>query len=99
MSWLEKKDGCIILTIRVVPRASSDGIAGVLQNDVLKVRIQAPPVEGHANEYLIKYLAKLWKIPRADIDILSGKTGRNKRVRIRKPTADLIRQLTAFDKD
>jgi len=53
------------------------------------VRIHAPPVEGKANAYLIKFLSKHWKIPRASIEILSGKTGRNKRIRILYPTDEL----------
>ena len=81
MACFEERDGCIILNVRVVPRASRDGIQGVLGN-ALKVRIQAPPVEGKANAYLVKFLSKQWNIPRRDIEILSGQTGRNKRLRI-----------------
>ncbi len=88
MSFFEQHDNCIILKVRIVPRASKDGIQGIM-GDALKVRIQAPPVEGKANAYLIKFLSKHWKIPRASIEILSGKTGRNKRIRILYPTDEL----------
>jgi len=88
MSFFEDKDNCIILNVRVVPRASKDAIQGIM-GDALKVRIHAPPVEGKANAYLIKFLSKHWKIPRASIEILSGKTGRNKRIRILYPTDEL----------
>ena len=88
MSFFEDKDNCIILNVRVVPRASKDAIQGIMGN-ALKIRIQAPPIEGKANAHLIKFLSKHWKIPRASIEILSGKTGRNKRIRILYPTDEL----------
>ncbi|MEE9369313.1 MAG: DUF167 family protein [Pontiella sp.] len=88
MAWFEDKGNSIILNIRAVPRSSQDSIQGIY-GDALKIRIQAPPVEGKANTYLIKYLSKEWKIPRAGIEILSGETGRNKRVRISNPSAEL----------
>ena len=96
MSYFEEKDGCIILNVRVVPRASRDGIQG-LMGDALKIRIQAPPVEGKANAYLVKFLSKQWKIPRRDIEILSGETGRNKRLRISNPPDELRAALLSFD--
>jgi uncharacterized protein (TIGR00251 family) len=95
MPYFEEKEECIILTVRVVPRASRDGIQGVL-GDALKIRIMAPPVEGKANTYLVKFLSKLWKVPRANIAILSGETGRNKRLRISNPTDELRKTLLSF---
>lgn len=96
MVCFEEKEGSIVLNVRVVPRASKDSIQGLL-GDALKVRIQAPPVEGKANAHLVKFLSKLWKIPRGNIEILSGETGRNKRLRITNPTAELRKELLSFD--
>ncbi|NLX26654.1 MAG: YggU family protein [Lentisphaerae bacterium] len=93
MDWLEKKGNSIIINVRVVPRATKDGVAGLLGTEALKIRIQAPPVEGKANAYLVKYLSKHWKISRSDIEILSGETGRNKRIRISNPSAALLEEL------
>lgn len=79
MNWMtETKDG-IVLTIRVVPRASKNEITGEL-GDALKIRLQAPPVEGKANKALIQFLADTLDLPRNRISILSGDTGRNKRI-------------------
>ena len=96
MACFEEKNGCIILNVRVVPRATKDAIQGVL-GDALKVRIQAPPVEGKANAYLVKFLSKQWNIPRSNIEILSGETGRNKRLRISNPTDELRKELLSLD--
>ena len=98
MSCFEEKDHCIILNVRVVPRASKNEITGTIGN-ALKVRIQAPPVEGKANAHLIRFLARHWNIPKAQIIILSGETGRNKRISISNPTDELRKELlSAFGK-
>ena len=88
MSWIKEKDGNLVVSLRVIPRASKDGFQGVL-GDALKVRIQAPPVEGKANTYLLRFLSKQWKIPKSTLEILSGETGRNKRVCIQNPPEEL----------
>jgi uncharacterized protein (TIGR00251 family) len=98
MPWFEENGSDLILNIRVVPRASRDGLAG-LMGDALKVRIQAPPVEGKANAYLVKYLAKRWKIPRSSIEILSGETGRNKRLRISNPSDEIRKELLSLENE
>ena len=98
MAWLEEKDGFLILNLRVVPRASKDAIQGRL-GDALKVRIQAPPVEGKANAYLVKFLSKHWKIPRRNIEILTGETGRNKRIRITNPPDELRKELLSISEE
>lgn len=92
MPWLKDKGDCVELTLRIVPRASRNKVEGLL-GDRLKVRIQAPPVEGKANTYLIKFLAKEWKLPRASIELISGDTGRNKRIRIHHPPATFVKNL------
>lgn len=96
MNWLIEKNDQVILSVRVVPRAAKDGIAGMLGTEALKIRIQAPPVEGKANAYLIKYLSKHWKISRASITLLSGETGRNKRIAISNPPAELLQELRSI---
>ncbi len=96
MPWMEERAGYIIVHIRAVPRAANDSIQGVM-GDALKIRIQAPPVDGKANAYLVKFLSKQWKIPRANIELLSGETGRNKRLRISNPSAELRAMLLTIE--
>jgi len=95
MPWFEEKDGDIIINLRIIPRAGKSAIQG-LHGDALKIRIQAPPVEGKANQALVKFLSKHWNIPRSDIKILSGVTGRNKRIRLRHPPDSLKQQLQSI---
>ncbi len=85
----------LVIDIRVQPRASRDGFAEEL-GDRIKLRITAPPVDGKANRHLIALLAKTFKVTKADISIISGETGRNKRIKIRRPAnlPGVIRQYS-----
>jgi uncharacterized protein (TIGR00251 family) len=70
-----------ILQVRVQPRASKNEVVG-WQAGALKVRLTAPPVEGAANAALVAFLAERLDVRRGDIRLLSGDTGRNKRLEI-----------------
>ncbi|MDF9408769.1 DUF167 domain-containing protein [Pelotomaculum isophthalicicum JI] len=76
----EEKDG-VIFKVRVQPRASGNGVAGLFE-DAVKLRLTAPPVEGEANEACRTFLAKLLSVPRSHVEILSGSTGRNKTIKV-----------------
>ena len=84
MRHFEWQDEKLILRIRVQPRSSQEGFAEVL-GDQIKLRINAPPVDGKANAQLVKYLSKLFKVPKNQVTILSGETGRDKRIQISQP--------------
>lgn len=74
----------ILLNIRLQPRASRDEVKG-LQGDAIRIRITAPPVEGKANEYLLRYLAEQFAVPRRQVALLSGSSSRCKRVQVDNP--------------
>lgn len=74
----------LILHCHLQPKAASDDIVG-LHGDRLKLRITAPPVDGKANEHLIKWLGKLFGVPKSQISILQGETGRQKTLLIHSP--------------
>jgi uncharacterized protein (TIGR00251 family) len=69
------------LKIRVIPRAKKTEWGGK-RGDALVVRLQAPPVEGAANEALIKFLAKEFGVRAGDVQIVSGERARDKVVRV-----------------
>lgn len=94
MIKLATKDGRVIFAVRVQPRASKSGVAGELEG-VLKIRLAAPPVEGEANEELIRLLAKLFDAPRQRIEILSGQTSRNKVVSVSGISVDEAERVLA----
>ena len=79
MSWVTETKGGVVLTIHATPRASKSQIQG-LHGDALKIRLQAPPVDGKANETLLEFLAEVLNVPRRQVTLLSGQTSRQKRV-------------------
>ena len=78
------QQGNLLLQLYIQPKASRDQIVG-LHGHELKIAITAPPIDGKANIHLTKYLAKACKVPKGDIDILKGLTGRHKQVLISSP--------------
>ncbi len=76
-----EKDGRLSFTVRVVPRASRSEIVGEFDG-TLRVRLAAPPVEGAANEELIRMLARSFGLPRAAVEIVTGHSSRVKQVRV-----------------
>jgi len=70
-----------IIEIHVQPRASKTEVVG-WYGDAIKIRVAAPPVDGAANEALVRFLAQLLGIPRAGVTVVGGATGRRKRVEI-----------------
>ncbi|NMH64698.1 DUF167 family protein YggU [Shewanella salipaludis] len=80
---VEQQDA-LLLNLYIQPKASRDQIVG-LHGEELKVAITAPPVDGKANAHLSKYLAKAFKVPKSDIQILKGELGRHKQVKIINP--------------
>jgi uncharacterized protein len=81
MDWIKETPKGVLLPVRAVPRASKNEIQGV-HGDALKVRLQAPPVEGKANAALIRFLSDALDIPRSQLSVAFGETGRNKAVLI-----------------
>jgi uncharacterized protein (TIGR00251 family) len=67
--------------VRVQPRASRTELAGI-HGDALRVRLTAPPVDGAANEALIRFLADRLDVPRAAVRLEAGAAGRSKLVAI-----------------
>ena len=88
----------VTLTIHVQPRASKNAVL-YLTDGSLKVRITAPPVDGAANEALVKYLAETFSVSRSQVEIISGLTGRQKIVRVQGISEqDLTRVLNEGSK-
>ncbi|MBF0516619.1 MAG: DUF167 domain-containing protein [Nitrospirae bacterium] len=86
MTFYRKTPTGILLSVRVITRASKTEIAGISNNE-LKVKLTAAPVDGQANRMLIdtiyKHIAKTQgKINKSDITILKGETSKSKQIAI-----------------
>ena len=92
--WLRvAADGRITLTLHIQPGAKKTEFAG-LHGDALKIRLAAPPVDGKANEALVKFIATTLHLPKSSVTLKSGQTSRRKVLEITGATAESVAQLT-----
>jgi uncharacterized protein (TIGR00251 family) len=81
--------------VKVQPRARKNAITGEV-GDAMKLALTAPPVDGRANEACIEFFVNVLKVPRSSVTIASGKTSRNKVIRVAGMAADEIRKRLAI---
>lgn len=81
--WYRRDGENIILTLHVQPGAKRSEIAG-LHGDALKIRLSAPPVEGRANEALLKFIAKLFDVPLRQVELKRGEQSRHKVILVQR---------------
>lgn len=91
---LEVRGTTVRLTVHVQPRASRSEIVG-LHGAALKVRLQAPPVDGAANDALVALLAERLGVPRRSVRVVAGATSRAKMVEVDGTTEAVVRALLA----
>ncbi len=87
-----ERDGALVFTVRVVPRAARSQVAGE-HDGALRVRVAAPPVDGAANEELVRTLARALNVPARDVLITSGHSSKLKQVRVLNATRERLEQL------
>ena len=80
--WYRTSGDCITLVLHVQPGAKQTTVAG-LHGDALKIRLAAPPVEGRANEALLRFIADFFKVPLRNVELKQGGQSRHKRVEVR----------------
>lgn len=91
MAWLLAQPDGVTLSIRVTPRSSRNRVDGLV-GDALKIRLNAPPVEGKANEALVEFLADTLGLPHRAIRLEAGAQARLKRVRVMGLDASTVEQ-------
>jgi uncharacterized protein len=86
------RDG-VRIQLHIQPRAARTELAGAF-GDALKVRLKSPPVDGAANEELVRFLAERLGVPRSSVALVAGHSGRRKTVRVAGVSAeDAARRL------
>ena len=73
---IREVDEGLIIRLKIVPNSSKNDI--ILEEDFIKVKITAQPIENKANKALIEYMSKTFKIPKTSIEILKGDTSKEK---------------------
>ena len=84
MIAVERAATGLTLRLYIQPKASRDAIIG-LHGDEIKIAITAPPVDGQGNAHLVKFLAKQFRVPKSQVTIEKGETGRHKQIVITEP--------------
>lgn len=74
----------VVFKVYIQPRAAGNQVAGCRQ-DALKIRLTAPPADGEANRACLKFLAGRLKVPKSDLEIISGASGRSKKILVHIP--------------
>jgi uncharacterized protein len=98
MAMLREFAGGVTLAVRAQPGAKKTALVGVYgEGDAaqLKIAVQAPPVEGRANEALIAFLAETFGIPKRSVEIVSGERLRSKVFLLRGVTIQQARSKLA----
>jgi uncharacterized protein len=81
------------VAIRLTPRARHERIEGIV-GGTLRVSVTAPAAENQANEALLRFLAREWRVPRRDLTIAAGAKSRNKLVHVAGDPAELLRRIS-----
>lgn len=80
--WYRCDGDSVTLVLHVQPGAKHSVVAG-LHGDALKIRLAAPPIEGRANEALMRFIAERFGVPLRNVELKQGEQSRHKRVAVR----------------
>jgi uncharacterized protein (TIGR00251 family) len=81
MAWIRVDQDGSIIEVHVLPQGRKNEIIG-LYNDRLKVKIDAPPVDGKANACLLRFLAEVLKVKISSLELIKGEASRQKQVKV-----------------
>lgn len=80
----------VVLVIRLSPRSPKNEFSGIMEDGTIKIRLNAPPVDGKANKALIDFLSEALDIQKEDISIISGYTNRTKMISVMGANKELL---------
>ncbi len=90
------ENGGTLVSCRVQPGASKSGVLGDYAGSV-RIALQAPPVDGKANQALCRLLADLCDIPKSRVELRAGKSSRSKIVKITGISPAQVREILSKD--
>lgn len=97
--WLQiRTDGSFEIKIYAQPGARKTQIVGEF-NQQIKIRVQAPPVDGKANDELRRFLADTLKCPLKEVQLLRGEKSRNKVFSINSGSAVAVQKAIQLVSD
>ncbi len=85
--WYRREGDVITLVLHVQPGAKRTEVIG-LHGDALKIRLAAPPIEGRANEALLRFIAASFNVPLRNVELKQGSLSRHKVVLVNSSTLE-----------
>jgi hypothetical protein len=86
---LTPKDGAVRFEVHAKPRAKKSKVIGE-RGDAVEIALAAPPVDGAANEELVRFVAKVLAVRQRDIELVRGESSREKLLAVTGLTAEEI---------
>jgi len=80
-AWYRRNGDLLTLTLHIQPGAKRTEMAG-LHGEALKIRLAAPPIEGRANDALLKFIANIFGVPLRQVELKQGGQSRHKVVAV-----------------
>ena len=73
---IKETSGGLLIRIKIVPNSSKNDL--IIEDEFIKVKVSAQPIENKANKALIEFLSKRFKVPKTSIEIVKGDTSKEK---------------------
>ena len=93
---IKETDEGLLISLKIIPNSSKNSI--VIEDEFIKVKVTAQPIENKANKALLEYLSKEFKIPKSNIEIVKGETTKEKTLFFKSSDtlkrAEIISKLT-----
>ncbi len=83
----------VLLRIRVQPNSQKNQVVGILSDGRIKIKLQAPPLDGKANKALIRYLHQIFNIPETRFDLVQGEHNRDKVISLQGLSESEVNQI------
>lgn len=96
VEWIQEHSKGCILKLYIQPGASRSEFSGI-HGDRIKLKIKSPPRDGEANEELIEFLGKYFKISKSRVFLLRGESSRQKDLLLELPLTEAIKALPKLD--
>lgn len=91
-TWCSPLPGGVRLAVQIQPNARKTEVVGLL-DDALKIKLAAQPIEGKANEALVKWLAGALGVPRSAVTLTHGQTNKKKLLEVSGVTLEDVERL------
>ena len=85
---IKETENGLVIKLKIVPNSSKNDI--ILEDEFIKIKVTAQPIENKANLALIEFLSKYFKVPKTNIEIVKGSTSKDKTIKL--STNDIKKQ-------